>query len=112
MFTALGWRVDEFGAGRLVVNPEGHFEVPPLLLFHCPKGRGAVALSPGEPGALPETLLGRPNGAKDCVLEEFFLEGKAPLRLHNEVNTDVDLERRHGEVLKNTQHTKKMKTKK
>ena len=60
-----------------------------------------MALPPGEPGALPKTLLGRPNGAKDCIREEFLLEGKAPLRLHNEVNTHVDFKWGLGEILKN-----------
>ena len=100
MFATLGRkRINELGARRLVVNLEGRLEVPPLLLFHCPKGRGAVALPPGEPGALPETLLGRPNGAKDHILKEFILEGKAPLHLHYEVNRNVDLEWGLGEVL-------------
>ena len=100
MLAALGRRqLYKLGARRLMKNPEGRLKVPPLLLFHCPKGRRAVALPPGEPSALPETILHCPNGSKDSILEEFLLEGKAPLCLHYEVDRNVNLEWGLGEIL-------------
>ena len=72
-------RVDELCIRGLVKDSQECLKVPLLLLLCCPKGRRAAVLTIREPGALPETLLGRPNGAKDGLLKEFILEGKRPL---------------------------------
>ena len=100
MFAAPGRRrVNKLCIGGLVKDSEGGLKVPLLLLLHHAKGRRSLVLSPGKPVACPEAFLGSPNGSKDHVLKEFLLEGKAPLRLHNKVNRDVNLKAGLGEVL-------------
>ena len=91
MFAALRRRVDEFSAGRLVENPEGRLEVPPLLLLLGAEWRRSPILPPGKPVACPEALLGSPNGAKDRFLEEFILKRLAAPCFNYEVDRDVDL---------------------
>ena len=92
--------INELGAGRLMENLEGCLEVALLLLLHCHKGRRSLLLVIGEPVTLLETILCHPNGSEDSILEEFFLEGKAPLGLHNEVNTNADFKWGLGEYYK------------
>ena len=82
-------------------NLEGGLKVPPLLLLlpTTTIGRRAPLLTQGEPVALLKAFLGRPNGAKDHILKEEVLEGKAPLCFNYKVNRDVDLQRGLGEIL-------------
>ena len=91
MFAALGRRVNEFGVGRLVVNPEGRLEVPPLFLLLCTEGRRSPILPPGKPVAYPEAFLGSPNGSKDRFFEELVLERLTTPRFDYEVDRNVDL---------------------
>ena len=107
MLAALGRRrLYKLGARRLMKNPEGRLKVPLLLLFHCPKGRGAVALPPGEPSALPKTILHCPNGSKDSILEEFLLMQHLTPYLSYKVDRDVNLKAGHQEELKKLKNKK------
>ena len=99
MFAALRWRVDEFSAGRLVENPEGRLEVPPLLLLQSAEWRRSPILPPGKPVAYPEAFLGSPNGSKDRFFEELVLERLAPLCFYYKVDRNVDLQRGCRQVL-------------
>ena len=91
MFAALRRRIHKFGAGRLMENPEGRLEVPPLVLLLCAEGRRSSVLPPGKPVACPEALLGSPNGSKESFFEELVLEWLATPRFDYEVDRNVDL---------------------
>ena len=106
MFAVL-WRwVHKFGAGRLMIDPEGRLEVPPFLLLQCSKGRRSSVLPPGKPVACLEALLGSPNGSKESFFEELVLERLAPLCLNYKVDRNVDLQRGCRQVLKKITHQK------
>ena len=98
----LGQRqVHELSAGRLMENPEGRLEVPPLLLLlsTAAVGRRSLLLSIGEPVTLLETFLGSPNGTKDHIVEELLLTWHPTPYLCHKVDRDVNLQLGLGEVL-------------
>ena len=93
MFAALGQGINEFSAGRLVVNPEGRLKIPPLLLLLAARRRILVLLTIREPVALFEFFPGRPNGAKDRFVQQLAFERKAPLCFDYKVDRDVNFQR-------------------
>ena len=101
MFTALGRKgIYKLSVWLLMENPEGRFEVPPLVLFLGTKGRRSPVLAPGKPVACSEALLGSPNGSKERFFEELVLERLAPPRFDYKVDRDVDFQRGCREILK------------